>query len=62
MPAFDEERAGSIAQRLSFGTVDEQRQAVMDLANSLRTQERADVEAIRRQAASDRSSTVPFCK
>jgi hypothetical protein len=53
MPAFDEERAGSIAQRLSFGTVDEQKQALMDLADSLRPQERVDVEAIRRQAAAD---------
>jgi len=51
--ALSDEHAGSIAQRLSFGTVDEQKQAVMDLADSLRTQERADVEAIRRQAASD---------
>jgi hypothetical protein len=30
--AFSEERAGSIAQRLSFGTIDEQKAAVMDLA------------------------------
>jgi hypothetical protein len=50
MPAFDEERAGSFAQRLSFGTVEEQKQALMDLADSLRPQERVDVEAIRRQA------------
>jgi len=52
-PTLDGDRAGSIAQRLSFGTVDEQKQALMDLADSLRPQERVDVEAIRRQAAAD---------
>ena len=52
-PVFDEERAGSIAQRLSFGTVEEQKQALMDLADSLRPQERVDVDAIRRQAVAD---------
>jgi len=33
--------------------VDEQKEAVLDLADSLRSQERVDVEAIRRRAASD---------
>ena len=49
--AFSEERAGSIAQRLSFGTIDEQKAAVMDLADSLRPE--VDVDTLRRQAATD---------
>jgi hypothetical protein len=49
--AFSEERAGSIAQRLSFGTVDEQKQAVLDLAAGLQPQ--VDVETVRHQAATE---------
>jgi hypothetical protein len=49
--ALSEERAESIAQRLSFGTIAEQREAVMDLADSLGP--KVDADTIRRQAAAD---------
>jgi len=56
-PSFDGERAKEIAQRLSFGTTDEQAQALQDYAQAI--QPAVDVQALRREIKQElRSETL----